>query len=195
MSEIINDRIKKITDNLNTSCLSEIDFSSFSPMDEFLIRFQPFSYQVSNGGHQQYIYNKCNTSKKTKEGFISDDSDLHKLLIESAENLPFDSIVMDNFIKILNDFEVKIDLEEGDDEICENCSGTGEVYNEDYDEEYDDEELRMTHCDDCCGHGEIYVDNENFRDLNNISELENLDDRFYAIFDDLISVIEENIEN
>lgn len=192
MSAIIENHIKKIQENFFTHDLSCIDFSSLSDLDEFLIRFQPYSYQVNNGGHQQYIYNQCHTSIKTNKNF-SDTKDLHELLIKSAENLSFDNDSFNTFISILKDFEIEIDLEEGDDEICSECNGSGEILNDDYDEDHDDEDCRYSHCDYCDGHGEHFVENENFHDLKNLHHLEKLDSRYYEIFNDLVSFIETKI--
>lgn len=164
--------------------------------DAWLGLFANYTYQVSNGGHFQYVDNGYHSSHQSGcLDKVHHDDDLHQKLIQLTAKLNniLHSELLSTLQSILSEMVLELDLDEGDDVTCHHCGGDCVVNEWDDDEE---EDIQVD-CTECGGEGEYYEDNPNFQDLTDDTKtlLQALDDRHDEISVHIIDEIEEFIKS
>jgi hypothetical protein len=131
--------------------------------------------QIDKSSHEEYF--KCGLANGEEfgdetEAFIQ----LHSEMRNSYESLLVDKDIFDNFYNILRKFRINMDTEKYTEDYCQECGGSGEVgfINLDYDEITEP-------CSVCGGTGYMDIENDNFNNISNYEELEDLDFEFNKI--------------
>lgn len=103
----------------------------------------------------------------------------------------------DKFLETASKFKVLIDEEEYENECCDECMGSGRIYNENpnYDESGEDSEEEIEEdCPSCDGNGEIECGNDNYGQPYNQSDMERLDDEYYQFNEEFMKNYNEYLK-
>ena len=156
--------------------------AQFGQFPRLAIQIGKYNQQVTNGGHIQYFDNGY-----ASEGggcFTKHDPfcPLHKRMVFLfKESGLTESYLARDILKIMEEFYVELDMDRTVDGDCDECEGSGNVY---------DDEGEPHRCDYCGGSGVDQIDNENYGCIINDYTLNQLDDRYYEIYEEWMDVFE-----
>ena len=168
----------------------------------FLRLFLDLDYQVCNGGFEQYTGNGYHSTEQAGcTSDVSEEADIHERLVELSKEFfeKYDIPQSEEFMSIITTYKVEIDTEYEIEEDCEKCSGSGTVTEQELVEDEDGEEYyedTEEECGECGGCGWVDIHNPQHGCVtSSCSEMySKLDDRYYAINDDLIVEIAKNLK-
>ena len=125
---------------------------TYGELAEFAALLKNYIGQVNNGGHAQYYGNGYAGSGGGAFGSHGDDMTFHNRMVELAEECADDlgeEEWYQNFMKIINSFDIELDEERTIEDDCQDCGGSGEQDCQECDGR------GQIDCGECDGYGEV----------------------------------------
>lgn len=187
----MDDTLNKYS-NLNRLDQIEKVIEEHSEIHAWVRLFLDLDDQVFNNGFEGYVSNGYHNTDifSFNSQLSSEDDNVHQKLIELTKSIfkGKNSNNYNEFLKIISDFSISLDLDDTMEEDCDGCDGKG------YEE--DDEGDDYQDCDHCDGKGYIIIENNNFEliDHQTTELLKSLTKRYVSIKNDIFNEFAEYIE-